>query len=272
MPVVENYALIIIDEFPQLSRIQFERIVRVWENAGRVPVLLFLGDFHQLPSIEGTNAKNSGYWKRVRKVKFHKSWRSGDEFLLNKLQKLRKGVPTRRERNDILRGHKAWNQPGGPTAADLRQLYRNTEGCTTIVTCTKRAAQQVNELAAEVLLGKRKILTELPADYDANRENFDAKGKLRSDRQPMPSKVTIRKGFRLHLTKNCDKAGDFVNGMECEVKAWDEGSRCLHVKTVTGKDIAVFQYTDPQPEAQNASYFPIRLGYASTVYKMQGAE
>ena len=80
------------------------------------------------------------------------------------------------------------------------------------------------------------------------------------------------KGLRLHLTKNCDKAGDFVNGMECEVKAWDEGSRCLHVKTVTGKDIAVFQYTDPQPEAQNASYFPIRLGYASTVYKMQGAE
>ena len=34
----------------------------------------------------------------------------------------------------------------------------------------------------------------------------------------------------------------------------------------------MFQYTDPNPEAQNVSFFPIRLGYASTIYKMQGAE
>ena len=60
--------------------------------------------------------------------------------------------------------------------------------------------------------------------------------------------------------------------MECVVKGWDEQSRCLHVESVTGKAIAVFQYTDPNPAAQNASFFPIRLGYASTIYKMQGAE
>ena len=56
------------------------------------------------------------------------------------------------------------------------------------------------------------------------------------------------------------------------VQAWDERSRCLHVVTATGKSLAVFQYTDPCPEARNASFFPIRLGYASTIYKMQGAE
>ena len=38
------------------------------------------------------------------------------------------------------------------------------------------------------------------------------------------------------------------------------------------KDIAIFWYTDPSPEAQGCTYFPIRLGYASTIYKMQGAE
>ena len=128
MPVLDHYSLILVDEFPQLSREQFDRIVRAWENAGRVPVLLFLGDFHQLPSIGGTNARDSGYWKRVLKVKFHKCWRSGDQTLLGKLAKLRKRVPTRRARNHILRGHKAWNRPGGPTAADLRRLYRRTQG------------------------------------------------------------------------------------------------------------------------------------------------
>ena len=60
--------------------------------------------------------------------------------------------------------------------------------------------------------------------------------------------------------------------LECVVKNWDARSRCLHVQTATGKSVAVFQYTDPEPEAQNCSFFPIRLGYASTIYKMQGAE
>jgi ATP-dependent exoDNAse (exonuclease V) alpha subunit len=116
------------------------------------------------------------------------------------------------------------------------------------------------------------LLVELPGDIEANAANFDAKGRLLKDKKPIPSKVEIRKGLRLHLTKNLDKAGDFVNGMECTVQGWDAGSRCLRVETVTGKTLAVFQYTDPNPDAQNASYFPIRLGYASTIYKMQGAE
>ena len=84
--------------------------------------------------------------------------------------------------------------------------------------------------------------------------------------------MAIRKGLRIHLTRNLDKPGDFVNGMECTIKHWDEAHRCLQVETITGKALAVYQYTDPKPEAQNVSFFPIRLGYASTIYKMQGAE
>ena len=271
-PILDDYAIVVVDEFPQLSRQHFDRIVRAWDNAGRVPMLLFLGDFNQLPGIEGTNAKQSAYWKRLHRVRFDKCWRSGDETLLGKLQKLRTQVPTRRVRNTILRGHKAWSQAGGPTANDLRKLYRKTGGQTTIVTCTRKAAQQVNELAAEVQVGKRRALVELPGDFDANVENYDEHGKLRKDRPPLPSKVVIKKDLRLHLTRNLDKAGDFVNGMDCVVKAWDEGSRCLHVETVTGKRVAVHQYTDPNPDAQNASLYPVRLGYASTIYKMQGAE
>ena len=44
------------------------------------------------------------------------------------------------------------------------------------------------------------------------------------------------------------------------------------VEPLTGNMLEVYQYTDPNVEAQNASYFPIRLGYASTIYKLQGAE
>jgi hypothetical protein len=188
------------------------------------------------------------------------------------VRSLRKQVPKRRMRNNILRGRQAWNQAGGPTKRDLRKLYRNTNRKTTIVTCTRKAAQQINALSAEVCVGRRSQLVELPGDYDANMDNYAAGNKLRTDRKPIPCPVPIRKGLRLHLTRNLDKKGDFVNGMGCVVKGWDEVHRCLEVQTDTGKDVAVYQYTDPDPAAQNASFFPIRLGYASTIYKMQGAE
>ena len=42
--------------------------------------------------------------------------------------------------------------------------------------------------------------------------------------------------------------------------------------TKTGKEIPVYEYTDPNPDAQNCSFFPVRLGYASTIYKLQGSE
>ena len=112
----------------------------------------------------------------------------------------------------------------------------------------------------------------LPCDYDANPENFNAQGKLRSDVRPQPAMLRIKKGLRLHLTRNLNKAGDFVNGMECEVISWDAARNCLFVRTKTGKNLAVYRYTDPDPKAHNCSFFPIRLGYASTIYKLQGAE
>ena len=208
----------------------------------------------------------------MHRVNFWKCWRSGDATLLKKLSKLRKSVPSRRWRNNILRGHTAWNHAGPPTAADLRKLYRDTDSKTTIVTCTRRRAQEVNEIAAQVLTGRRRALVELPCDYETNFANYDGRGKLLADRRPEPSQVTMRKALKLHLNRDVDKRCDFVNGMECVVKAWDARSRCLHVKTVTGKNIDVFQYTDPNPEAQSSSFFPVRIGYASTIYKMQGAE
>ena len=167
---------------------------------------------------------------------------------ISKLHVLRKKVPPRHVRNKILRWHKAWNQASDPTAQDLRNLYKRTENRTKIVTVTRRAAQRVDELAAEVLMCRRRVLTTLPGDYEVNKENFD-RGKLRVDRLPVPSKVDIRKGLRLHPARNCDKKGDFVNGMECKVKACDAHSRGLHMQTVTGRAVAVFQYIDPNPDA-----------------------
>ena len=63
-----------------------------------------------------------------------------------------------------------------------------------------------------------------------------------------------------------------MNGMECDVMGWNERSKCLTVLTKTNVTLAVYHYTDPAPEAQGITFFPIRLGYASTIYKLQGAQ
>ena len=43
------------------------------------------------------------------------------------------------------------------------------------------------------------------------------------------------------------------------------------MRTRTDKRLAVWLYTDPDPDHQRATYFPIRIGYASTIHKVQGA-
>ena len=113
------------------------------------------------------------------------------------------------------------------------------------------------------------VLVELPGHFDANEENYDENGKLRTDRKPIPKTVKIYKGMRIFLTNNRDKKNDFVNGMEATVESYEPGT--LIVRTKTNQRLAVWRWTDPDPEHQGASYFPIRAGYASTIHKVQGA-
>ena len=94
--------------------------------------------------------------------------------------------------------------------------------------------------------------------------------KLRENRPPQPSEVPVYKGIQLYLTKNIRKKDDYVNGMLCYVEAWSETSYALRVRTKTGKRLYITPWTDV--ERGNVAYYPIRLGYASTVQKVLGDE
>ena len=132
-------------------------------------------------------------------------------------------------------------------------------------------------------LHRHTLLAELPGVYTDNPENYfrdkedDNKLKLRVDRRPLPSAVPIHKGLRLYLTANKDKENDFVNGMEVTVETYSQG--CLTVWTTTGIRLPVYRITEnfnvqkpgEEDSVVRVSYFPIRLGYASTIDKVQGA-
>ena len=132
----------------------------------------------------------------------------------------------------------------------------------------------MNQLAVEVLFTNRekRTLGTIPGDYDDNGENYTEKGALRTDRAPVPKPVQLYRGLRLVLTRNLNKENHFVNGMVAEVESYDETAGCLQVKTQSGRRLTIYRYTDADVPKGRAVFFPVRLGYAGTIYKYQGAE
>ena len=49
----------------------------------------------------------------------------------------------------------------------------------------------------------------------------------------------------MHLTRNVNKEADFVNGMEATVESYDSSSRCVHLVSKTGRQLAVYLENQP---------------------------
>ena len=172
----------------------------------------------------------------------------------------------------ILRGHRAWTT-AEPRAWDILDIMRKTEDKTTFVACTRKGAASINKLAQQVLFEdrKKKVIGCIPGDWEANEANYNEKGKVHPRVKLQPTMITIYKGLRIFLTRNLAKKDDFVNGMTAEVVNYDADSKCLEVETRTGKVLAVHLYTEDVEGHGRVTSFPIRLGYAGTVQKVQGA-
>ena len=159
------------------------------------------------------------------------------------------------------------NQPW-PKLKDL--LAKHPE--TTILTCTKKKERWINELAVQALFGNRKPIVTIKGDIEQNPENYDDTGKLREDRRPKPAQIPIFKGIKLCITQNVRKQDGYVNGMCCEVEQFDENGNggVLRVKLENGERLPITMWTDMHKT--NVRYFPVRMGYGSTIYKAQEGE
>ena len=262
LPVLAVYDLIVVS---QLSAEHGDRILHLWDAADRLPALVFCGDKWQMAGYGDRRPWETNLWKRaVFKIEFHKSYRCQDpnfEALLRKLRTAKPDAATLK----LLQKRKAWTPPGRPTLAGVQRLLHAHPG-TTIVSCTRRGAQEVNECA----LRRPALAPDLPGDLEANPANYDVEGKLLPDDVLQPLGVPIYKGMDIYITKNIRKDVDFVNGMLAVVLSFNPATRGLRVKTRTGHLIEVWRWSDP--DHSGISYYPIRPGYCSTILKLQGAE
>ncbi|CAJ1459932.1 unnamed protein product, partial [Effrenium voratum] len=169
------------------------------------------------------------------------------EALLRKLRTAKPDAATLK----LLQKRKAWTPPGRPTPAGVQRLL-HAHPDTTIVSCTRRGAQEVNECALRALFDRRPaIAPNLPGDLETNPANYDVEGKLLPDDVLQPLGVPIYKGMDIYLTKNIRKDVDFVNGMLVQDLVFDADTRAvlatrgLRVKTRTGHLIEVWRWSDP---------------------------
>lgn len=142
---------------------------------------------------------------------------------------------------------------------------------TVILTCTRRGQHTMNEVALKALFPRHPALVVLPADVDSNPENYDEEGKLLQDASALKAaQLPLFKGMRVVFTRNVRKDIDYVNGMDGTVVAYHKKTKAVEVLTQTNFRVMVWPWTDV--ERGNATYYPMKAGYADTILKFQGAE
>ncbi|CAE7386170.1 PIF1 [Symbiodinium sp. CCMP2592] len=265
--LLADYDLVVVEEIGQLTRTQFERIMRLWLAADQRPCLVFLGDFKQLPSIDNTNAKSSSLCNYIRWVELRQVQRNTCPELRRKLALLRDCQPTEAQLQAILRGHSVSNgdRPTREEVAGVLEGQREV----TMVTFTRRAAEELNQMAVQIQFGDHEPLRIIPTDPDANCDNKQRGEYVNFD----CSSIALHIGMKLMLTRNVNKEGDHVNGMFCHLEA--VGRHGIRVRTATNKIVLVCPQTETQllsdGSVARATFYPLRLGYATTLHKLQGA-
>ena len=233
---------------------------------------MFVGDFYQLPGVEQSSPLQSGLWNSVMvKKRYLKAMRRCKcPKLLKTLEILRANKPSVEQLRMITSGHKApslhragYVMNEVPSLDDVRHILEEMPR-TMFLTVTRKGAAYLNDLAVQVLFPWPNVepLAVLPADPESNIENF-YKGKMFAE---VPLEVPIYKGAYVILTKNLNKAVGFVNGMGATVLGMD-GKKNVVVRTDQGKVLAVHPWTSEN----KVVHYPLRLGYASTLHKVQGA-
>lgn len=273
--LLSDYDVVVVDEALQLSAEEFGRLDAMFMAAGkRLLLLLLMGDGWQLPSIHPEQAARPR--RPPARGPALRPSRAAGEAGLPALYHKPMGADGRRFVNRLCHCRKAWSGHHEPTNLDIEDVLRRTEGRTTFVTCTRRGAARINALAVEVL-ALHQPARAVPGPHRGGpprrRGQLHGGGQAARGPAPAPHVFEPYRGLRVVLTRNQDKARHYGNGMLATVEAFHAETKAVQVLTESGQRLAIYPFTDTDlPNGLRAVYYPLRVGYAGTIHKYQGAE
>lgn len=252
---IRNCKILIVDEVSMLDSSLLDQIFQRFKYAAHTPKLVLVGDFMQLPPVEGSCIFDSHRWAEFRVLKLSQQHRQRDESLITALNDMRVGNLTDRVKNLI----------------ESRTVDELPDDCTHLMAhraeVSKRnmdrlAALPGQRYASDWLLTFTKKKDGTPYEVSESEIN----------RSRFPSKLFLKEQARVVMLTN-DKEGRWVNGSTGVVLKVQPGM--VTVKLDNGKTVQVMKDTDEVLTGDGMvvctiSQYPMQLAWALTIHKAQG--
>jgi ATP-dependent DNA helicase PIF1 len=248
-------SVLVVDEVSMADVQLLEQLYTRFKRAGHEPKLLLVGDFLQLPPVDGDSLFDSPRWPTFKVLKLTQQHRQSDESFITILNKIRIG-----NLDD-----------------DVRQFIRDRtvdelpDDCTHLM-AHRDSVDYRNMTKLSELTGQR-----WKATWDVE-VIYTKKGKAKEvtkkdlEKSRFPEDLYLKEHARVVLLTNHPE-GDWVNGSTGTVLGVAPGK--VRVKLDTGREISVSKAEDEilDPDGNPCcviSQYPIRLAWALTIHKAQG--
>lgn len=255
---VANTDLLIVDEISMASSKLISQMFRRFKNAFHLPKVLAVGDFLQLPPVEGEFAFENVLWQTFRQLNLTGNHRQRDPGFIDPLNDLRVGKITDRVRKLIAE----------------RSRDELPKDCTHL-SAHRATVEEINSRRLEALPGRR-----YRSVWDVVREKR-VKGKdataVDESKVRFVKELDLKIGARVVLlTNNISENGviSWVNGSTGEVVDISKG--CVSVLLDSNASVVNVQpeeettYDADGNELFTIRQFPMMLAFALTIHKSQG--
>lgn len=241
---------VIVDEISMVDVKLFETLIKavtVGNSLSEVPKIIMVGDFNQLPPVDGDFCYKSHMWRNVWVFELVTPHRQDEADFLNVLDKVREGDLDNGLVRDFIKESSVDDYPEEAV----------------VITPYRKKALTVNngklrELGTEVKTNEAKVL----------------KGSWRDNK--IPKILQYAEGARIMMLNNHPE-GQWVNGSMGWIQATHESgtSRTVDIELDNGEEYSVVRTTfdlldgkgDPVVSFEQ---FPFMLGWAVTIHKSQG--
>jgi ATP-dependent exoDNAse (exonuclease V) alpha subunit len=249
------YELVVVDEISMVNAQLFDHLVNALSVSAPQARLVCVGDFMQLPPVEGKFAFYSSNWEvHVHSFKLTTQHRQDDVEFLAALDDLRMGRRTEKLENLFA----------------SRNVFEDVPKNTTLLAPLNRTVDMVNDARLSELPGAEREYEWRVKVHSKSMTIEDILKCESRDRCRFPSKLRLKCGARIVMLTNTPS---WKNGSTGHIAGLEENA--VTVRLDTGAEVtvrrALEQIIGGNLKVQaDVSQFPMKLAFALTIHKSQG--